>query len=469
MGRLPARLPDGRALDDVVDPWLFNSLARILNKTAASSGKLLDRLTILIVGSIGWLLIPITLIVVWGRYLTKHDAASSSLHTGFVAVGLAGTMYSWLVTKDRVRRTTHHERNVLLAATVLLATAAIFAGLTTIPFYSSRNSVASKGLYFCNTHPFAELDGAQFTKRHSSFPGDTLQSVRYEPPGLTGSNLRYASLRRAYLEHAVLNETDLSGADLSFANLNSADLREANLVGALIWGTSFEGSNLWEADLKGANPYILAEEGEISAYNYGGFYFKGAILFGADLRGLNLPRADFEGAELGGAHLQGVNMRLANLNGARLWNSSLYGADLKDADLRNATITGADLRGAKLWAANLLGADLIGAYLNGVDLRHARIGHIIDRQDVQTLTPLPSQLRYCVLDSTTKPDSSWIDALNSEGKSYEDLLIYSQSRIDSIRAIRAGVSYSLVAWEIDMGKHHHLNDTSWVNQVMCEE
>lgn len=63
----------------------------------------------------------------------------------------------------------------------------------------------------------------------------------------------------------------------------------------------------------------------------------------ADLRGVNLWRADLREADL----------RVANLRGANLQEADLWGADLRGANLR-----GADLREGDHWVANLRGANL---------------------------------------------------------------------------------------------------------------
>ena len=87
----------------------------------------------------------------------------------------------------------------------------------------------------------------------------------------------------------------------------------------------------------------------------------------ADLRGVNLSRADLSRAYLCGAYLSGAYLRGADLRGA-----DLRGADLSEADLRGAYLSGSDLRGAYLCRAYLSEADLRGAYLSEADLRGAK-------------------------------------------------------------------------------------------------
>ena len=76
----------------------------------------------------------------------------------------------------------------------------------------------------------------------------------------------------------------------------------------------------------------------------------------ADLRGVNLSRADLSRAYLSGAYLSG-----SDLSGSDLRGSDLRGADLSEAYLSGAYLSGSDLRGAYLCRAYLSEADLRGA------------------------------------------------------------------------------------------------------------
>ena len=100
---------------------------------------------------------------------------------------------------------------------------------------------------------------------------------------------------------------------------------------------------------------------------------KGAVLVGADLKGVDLSGANLETACLHAADLKGVHLREANLCLADLSFSNLEGANLLAADLRDANFEGTNLKGARLWNANLEVADLRNANLEGADLRNANL------------------------------------------------------------------------------------------------
>ena len=96
----------------------------------------------------------------------------------------------------------------------------------------------------------------------------------------------------------------------------------------------------------------------------------------ADLRGINLDRANLFGAimedgDLDGASLKGAILYGAYLVGANLRNSNLQGACLRGANLKEVNFDNANLRNADLSADNtghstaLNGANLLTANLEG--------------------------------------------------------------------------------------------------------
>ena len=73
-------------------------------------------------------------------------------------------------------------------------------------------------------------------------------------------------------------------------------------------------------------------------------------LYGADLYGTDLGKANLGGADLRGANLYRTDLGGADLGGADLYGANLGGADLRRANLRGANLGGADLRGAKFFS-----------------------------------------------------------------------------------------------------------------------
>lgn len=129
--------------------------------------------------------------------------------------------------------------------------------------------------------------------------------------------------------------------------------------------------------------------------NLSGGVFKGARLYGSDLRDTQMQGADFSYAVLSFTRLdevQAPGVILYNVYAPFLWagNANFEGANLSranffSADLRGANFRNADLRGAAfadLRGATFDGADLTGAYLPGAVLDSATFaGATIDNTE----------------------------------------------------------------------------------------
>lgn len=103
----------------------------------------------------------------------------------------------------------------------------------------------------------------------------------------------------------------------------------------------------------------------------------------ADLRGLQLVRADFKKASLSNANLESANLLRADFTGADLSHAHLIGAKLLVTHLERANLSGANLTGATLTSVclkngNLTDANLANALMLDVDFRLAWL----DRTDM---------------------------------------------------------------------------------------
>ncbi len=141
-----------------------------------------------------------------------------------------------------------------------------------------------------------------------------------------------------------------------------------------LWGIDLRGASLVKADLKNV------------------------ILIGADLSGADLRFAKLNGANLEGAMLEKVRLNEANLNGAVMVKSKLLGTNLKGANLKDANLEGADLRRVDLDGARLEGANLRGAFYSKESKKETKISE--EYKKVMRLCP----------DGT--PDNSDLDSLS---------------------------------------------------------
>jgi hypothetical protein len=102
----------------------------------------------------------------------------------------------------------------------------------------------------------------------------------------------------------------------------------------------------------------------------------GVSLLYAELRAIEVPRANLGGGDFRSADFSHARLSLALLHGSDLRAAVLFRAGLRAAllwraDLRRADLREADLRNANLEEALLVGADLRGTLLTGARLERA--------------------------------------------------------------------------------------------------
>lgn len=90
-------------------------------------------------------------------------------------------------------------------------------------------------------------------------------------------------------------------------------------------------------------------------------YLFGAMLYEADLTGVNFNRADLSGAILSKANLSNADISDASLKFAQIGYANLKRANLQDTDCTFAYLVNTDLSEANLSSANFFAAALDGA------------------------------------------------------------------------------------------------------------
>jgi uncharacterized protein YjbI with pentapeptide repeats len=134
---------------------------------------------------------------------------------------------------------------------------------------------------------------------------------------------------------------------VSKANIVNADLREMNMpVGANMNLTQMTGGSMADANLAGTR-------------------WNQAKLYGVDVSGTNLERAELIKAKLAGAKFSPeTNLKEAKMPGADLSRTDLRGVNLTNANLKKANLRGAQVSSdTKLKGADVRGADLTGTYI----------------------------------------------------------------------------------------------------------
>ncbi len=368
LGELPAIFPDGRPLDKRAYPWLLNGVVRMhaprLKEACSPLTLWQARISVLL----AWGMVPLTIGVLWARYLRSHDWWVTMLHVGVLAISIGvGLGFRRLAgatlrgsERAKARRTqawgdarvwTLATSGLTAAALVLLSFGAIEGvnpsiesrGVTVEPVGWARKLDPRQWVPWAfqavGFNTFAQLDDSTLSVKPGSWSGGAVAAELDAVRGadLEKRNLRYGMAYNAFLVNAYARHADLQGADLRVADLRRADLREA-------------------------------------------------LLQGTNLRGAKLEKADLRWANLSGAKLTEATLKEAKLEGAILPDAKLIQTDLTGADLTEADLRGADLREAILDQANLFGADL--RQTKGLSATQLKVAQINEE------TKLPEELKY---------------------------------------------------------------------------
>ena len=346
LARLPAVFPDGHSLDQRVHPWMVTSLVRAHTPLLQEERPTFSRLKVAVSIATTWMLVPLTLLLFWLRYLPRHEMLVSQLQFAAVLLSVGAGLLFYLRASATLRGRRHYSRGWRTS----LGGSTSFASALAVLW------IGLIGYAICD----GAVNGVPRKQAAAAAPG-----LRTWVPQLveTTGYRTYADLTEATLSTRPQNwwrlEPDLQitlagvagaklrGQDLRYAEARAAFLAKADLRNARLMGTV-----LTDADLRDAN-LLLAD-------------LRDAILLSADLEGALLLGADLASADLRKANLQRANLRNADLRDAALIGADLGGANLQRADLRGAVLSGADLDGARLTGALLLEAGgLTQAQLDG--------------------------------------------------------------------------------------------------------
>ena len=155
----------------------------------------------------------------------------------------------------------------------------------------------------------------------------------------------------------------LTDADLQDADLRGINLKRADLTGADLRGANLVGAQLSEADLTRAD-------------------LRGARLTKADFYSARLFKTTLSGAEAGGGYFRRADMTQSDLSGVDLTKADLREVNLKDGNLAGACLVGADLS-----LARLAGADMREALLGWSTLGHIDLSQVVGLDLIKHVGP----------------------------------------------------------------------------------
>ena len=402
--KLPAVFPDGRVLGEY-EPRIVLGLLRAhfrwMNQDAASNWLFEKAVCLLL----AYWVIPFSLLLYWGRYLTLQEIRGTILQELLVVAATGVAVYAtmrvgrpgdkWALQKSPVPRIVRKLRKTTLAALpIVLAGVLTFLSAGTmigVPHQWARAQQygaisirrwASSVLWSVGFDPYADLTESALSTAPAGWNRADDQVSSVKGARLNDSNFRYAQGYGIFLANAHLWHADFEGAFLSAADLRGADLGQSNLQFTILDQAQMNHANLDRARLNGADlGRANLREANLSHCSLANASLvdtrlEGATLYGAQLTSATMVRAHLEKADLRESRLDGANLDHADLQQAYLWSAKLLGANLDNAQLGGAIFVDADLRGVDLRGAQfsgtvLTGADLRGSNLDGVDLRNA--------------------------------------------------------------------------------------------------
>jgi len=249
MATLPAFLPDGRKLNEATDPWLMAGLVQSQFPKLIPTRTPMDRLQHAITIVLGWFAVPLTLLVLWGRYLRRHDGLGTSEQILLLTVAVAFAVYSYWAAMSTLRgeplkMSLISKGSRRFTVTAVLSLAMVLIGTPLLSYAALQGRIP-----FWN----ASFRDADVSTKPANWTGDDPEQLKLVKPAiLNGANLRAAKGQGAFLAKAYLHRASLIGADLIDANLIGADLRGASLIGAQLFGADLSRANLRAADLSEA-------------------------------------------------------------------------------------------------------------------------------------------------------------------------------------------------------------------------
>jgi uncharacterized protein YjbI with pentapeptide repeats len=399
---LPAVFPDGRTLGEK-EPRIVKGLLRAhfrwMNQDAPST-RVIERAVSVF---LAYWIAPITLILIWARYLTLQDMHGTILQESLAAVAVGIAAYAttkvgrpqerWVLGGRGAGRIVAKIRKV---SPISLAIAA-FALLTLLSAGSIKGVPHDRGrapqfaaadfrrwgpsvFWSIGFDPYADLTEAAISTKPANWSGADDQVASVNGANLNNRTVRYAQAYGVFLANAHLWRADFQGSFMSEADLRGADLGQSSLKFAVLDRAQMSHANLDRADLEGANlARVDLREANLSYSLLQGAVLidarlDGASLYGARLDSATMIRANLEKADLRNSYLGNANLDHADMQAAYLWSAQLPGAHMANAKLEtaifiDANLHGADLGGAEFAGTVLNGADLSGTNLAGADLR----------------------------------------------------------------------------------------------------
>lgn len=156
-------------------------------------------------------------------------------------------------------------------------------------------------------------------RRGYTFDGEDLSGINLSDADLSGVSLSKTRLHFANLDRVKGTHIDLSGSGIRFASLKNANISMSRLTEVYAPFVVAEGLRIVNSDLSQANfSGCSLQYGDFRNSTAIGAVFAFCDLRHADFSGADLSRANLEGALLDGAKFEGATIKSTALDGAVL-------------------------------------------------------------------------------------------------------------------------------------------------------
>ena len=270
--------------------------------------------------ALGWVSLVITIVVC---IVIIHQGIEISLAFAFTFAGVFTFVFAG------VKGT---------AFSVAIAFALFFAFVVILVFaFFTLNSAFTIAFTFFAAFAVALIMAIAFTKARilaATFAVGGFFAIAYVTWQAVKGDEKYALIRNAALAFIALggtsfNNTDLTDADFSGATLKNTDFKKANLT-----RTRFHEAK--QLDVARLDNTILAKRDILSLLVTGNG--RGKSYIGANLKGANLQDADLKSVNLKDADIAEVTFHRANLEWANLTRTQAIGTDFTNAYMTGACV-----------------------------------------------------------------------------------------------------------------------------------
>ena len=274
IGTLPAVFPEGKRLDQKVYPWLFNWLPSLYFIQISQRKDIRPTYWVLERGVavfFAWFFVPLTLIILWFRYLYVRNFWVTYWHLAVLTAAVWFGCHFYFSCKTTVQggkgqRPKRFILNSLVTGLFLVVIYGVSDGfINGLPdkMESKRHPEAVRYFHrelvpeILDSKPWHKKIAANFeeaevsTNTDKDDVKDTSGNMKVMAKGanLKGRDLRYVQARGAFMA-----KVDLRAANLRYAYLRGADLRKARLgeAGYPQYAANMARANLFKADLTDA-------------------------------------------------------------------------------------------------------------------------------------------------------------------------------------------------------------------------